>query len=275
MNSHSGRPALYLFLTHLLVALSGCAGMTHKSLPNFSEPTTGMEFVFVNGGRFEMGDATGFWSENEIPVHEVKVEDFYAGKYEVTFAQYDRFCAATNRDKPADEGWGRESHPVINVTWDDASAFAAWLSEQGGHRFSLPSEAQWEYMARAGTSTLYWNGDSLVEGFANCADCGSRWDNRSTAPVGSFLPNPLGIHDTSGNVSEWCLDEVHRNYSGAPGNDRAWAGGDESRRILRGGSWSHPGGDLRSAYRDWDRKTSRRSSTGFRMVIGPPLPGLK
>jgi formylglycine-generating enzyme required for sulfatase activity len=235
-----------------------------------------MEFVFINGGSFFMGASNDIWSENEIPAHKVRVKDFYVGKYEVTFAQYDQFCAATGREKPNDRGWGRASRPVINVNWEEALAFADWLSTESAYHYTLPSEAQWEYMARAGTKTPFWTGEtaSSIENFAHCASCENQW-NGTTAPVGTFLANPWDIHETVGNVAEWCLDTVHRDYQGAPGHDLPWEGGRENQRIFRGASWDHGADHLRSTYRDWDEKTLRSDKVGFRLVIRPPLPGIK
>lgn len=272
------RPATLLRCSLALVGLlagAGCALMGPRSLPNYTEAGTGMEMIFIPGGRFLMGDATGRGFENERPTHKVRVDSFFAGKYEVTFDQYDRFCEATGRAKPADHGWGRGTRPVVEVSWEDAKAFADWLSAQSGFHFTLPSEAQWEYLARAGTTTPYWTGNTLPEAAADCVNCGSRWDKRGTAPVGSFQPNPFGLYDTAGNVREWCLDSVHKSYQGAPSNDQPWSGGEMNRRILRGGSWRNAVEDLRSAYRDWDVKTEHFDDTGLRLVILPPLPGSK
>lgn len=246
-----------------------------RHLPDYTEATTGIEMVFIPGGTFRMGDATGKGFENEIPVHKVQVGDFFASKYEVTFAQYDRFCDATGRAKPSDQGWGRDKRPVINVSWQDARAFANWLSEKSGLHFALPSEAQWEYLARANTETPYWTGNSWPEDAADCYNCGSPWDQHSTAPVGSFAPNPFGLYDTAGNVREWCEDSVHKSYEGAPTDGSPWLGGIETKRILRGGGFHNPVQELRSAYRDWEVKNDRFDDVGFRLVILPPLPNSK
>jgi len=270
MTSHAAHLVRAFSALFLLTLLSGCAVLMGP--PPVTEPATGMEFVFIKGGSFDMGDATGFWSENELPVHRVTVADFYAGKFEVTFDQYDRFCEATGREKPDDAGWGRGTRPVINVSWDDATAFAGWLSTQSGFSISLPSEAQWEYMARGGTTTIYWTGETLPENSANCYDCRSQWSSDLTAPVGSFPANPYGLHDTAGNVAEWCLDTVHTDYQGAPSDDQPWTGGRDRDRILRGGAWTMGMGDMRSALRDWDNKSSKRNDVGFRLIITPPLP---
>lgn len=147
------------------------------------------EMVVVPAGRFMMGSAEGEARSygDERPRHEVTIaRPFALGRYPVTFAEYDRFCEATGRKRPGDEGWGRGRRPVINVSWEDATAYCAWLSQETGKTYRLPSEAEWEYACRAGTSTAYWWGDDIGKGNANCDGCGSQWDNKQTAPVGSF-----------------------------------------------------------------------------------------
>ena len=175
--------------------------------------------------------------DDERPVHTVRVERFELSKYEVTFEEYDRFTAATGRARADDEGWGRGRCPVINVTWDDAVAYTQWLSQQTGERYRLPSEAEWEYAARAGTSTAYSWGNEIGRNRANCYGCGSRWDGRQTAPVGSLSPNGWGLHDMHGNVWEWVQDCWNESYRGAP-TGRFWVGERElfparfARRLL-------------------------------------------
>ena len=140
----------------------------------------------------------------------------------------------------ADEGWGRGDRPVINVSWDDAQAFVGWLSQETGESYRLPSEAEWEYAARAGTETRYSWGDEIGTNRANCDGCGSQWDDRQTAPVGSFPPNPFGLHDMHGNVGEWVEDCWNDSYRSAPADGIAWLSGDCDRRLSRGGSWWSP-----------------------------------
>jgi formylglycine-generating enzyme required for sulfatase activity len=145
---------------------------------------------------------------------------------------------------------------VINVSWDDARVYAAWLSKQTGKRYRLPTEAEWEYAARAGTATAYWWGDEIRQDskvWANCYEgCGSRWDGKQMAPVGSFRASPFGLYDTAGNVWEWVQDCWHNGYQGAPSDGSAWGAGGRAgcgRRVLRGGSWCIIPAPLRSAYR--------------------------
>ncbi len=134
--------------------------------------------------------------------------------------------------------WGRGNRPVVNVTWDDATAYAQWLSAVTGESYRLPSEAEWEYAARAGTETAYSWGDELGTNKANCDGCGSRWDDdEETAPVGSFAPNAWGLHDMHGNVWEWTGNCWNEGYAGAPADGSAWTDGHCGRRVVRGGSY--------------------------------------
>jgi formylglycine-generating enzyme required for sulfatase activity len=222
----------------------------------------GPEMVVIPAGTFRMGDTQG--SEREKPVHEVSIKRFAMGRYEVTFAEYDKFANATGRKKPNDRGWGRGNRPVINVSWHDAVAYTEWLSEQTGEEYRLPSEAEWEYAARAGTKTKYCWGNEIGKNRANCNDCGSQWDKKKTAPVGSFKANPFGLHDTVGNVWEWVADLWHDNYKGAPTDGSVWEGGNDIRRVLRGGSWGNVSYD--AARRGNHNPSGRNYNIGFRVV---------
>ena len=145
---------------------------------------------------------------------------------------------------------GRGRRPVVGVSWEDAKGYVRWIREETGKEYRLLSEAEWEYVARAGTRTEYWWGDGIGRGRANCDGCGSRWDAKETAPVGSFGANAYGLHDVHGNVWEWVEDCLHVNYEGAPVDGSAWvSGGDCEQRVLRGGSWSNEPRYLRSAFR--------------------------
>ncbi len=216
----------------------------------------GPEMVVLPGGAFRMGCLAGDpdCNEDEQPAHAVTIKPFAIGRYEVTFEDYDRFARDTKRKLPDDRGWGRGRRPVIDVTWDDAQAYAIWLSEKTGRRYRLPTEAEWEYAARAGTTTSYWWGNEVGDNHANCLRCGSQWDGKQTGPAGSFAPNPFGLYDTAGNVWEWVEDCYHASYRGAPADGSAWletGGGDCDRRVFRGGSWYYLPQYLRSADRNW------------------------
>lgn len=228
----------------------------------------GPEMVIVRGGAFQRGDRTGGGDPDERPVKTVTLSrPFAIGLYEITFDQYDRFCRATRCDLPEDEGWGRGRRPVINVSWEDASAYAAWLSEQTGQTYRLPTDAEWEYAARAGTTTRFWWGEGLGEVRANCAECGSLWDGEKTARVGKFPPNPFGLHDTAGNVFEWVADCWHDSFSEAPTDGTAVQKNKGcGKRVIRGGAWSFPPKEMRSANRWRDFPTRKSDDTGFRLV---------
>ena len=222
--------------------------------------------VVVPAGTFMMGCVSGRECvSDELPVHEVEIaRSFALSVHEVTFEDYDRFTYADTAD---DEGWGRGGRPVINVSWAEAERYTRWLSDQTGHKYRLPSEAEWEYAARAGSATMYSWGDDVGWGRANCKDCGSRWDDkRRTAPVGSFAPNGFGLYDMHGNVWEWVQDCWNGDYAGAPTDGTAWLQGDCGSRVLRGGSWVNNPGNLRAANRSRCSTGSRCSSNGFRVA---------
>ena len=192
-------------------------------------------------------------------------------KYELTFADWDACVAAggCNGYKPNDLGWGRGQQPVINVSWDDAHAYVAWLSAVTGKTYRLLSEAEYEYATRAGTTTAYPWGDDIGQNNANCDGCGSQWDGQQTAPVGSFAPNAFGLYDMVGNVFEWTEDCRHTNYNGAPTDGSAWLDandGDCTDHIVRGGSWANPPSSARSATRGWNTAVTRVFDEGFRVA---------
>src|SRR5262249_50321120 len=148
----------------------------------------------------------------------------------------------------------------------DAQQYIAWLSKMTGKPYRLLTEAEWEYAARAGTTTVYYWSDEIGKGNANCMGCGSQWDNRQTSPVGSFKPNAFGLYDMAGNVWQWVEDCYHDDYNEAPTNGSAWITiSDCSRRVVRGGSWIVDPKDLRSADRDWDSTGNRGNNFGFRV----------
>ncbi|HNB02025.1 MAG TPA: SUMF1/EgtB/PvdO family nonheme iron enzyme [Nitrosomonas sp.] len=202
------------------------------------------QMVRISPGSFIMGspESEAGRSADEGPQHPVKITyPFEIGRYEVTFAQYDAFAKDTQHQLPDDRGWGRGDRPVINVTWHDAQAYVKWLSDKTGKKYRLPTEAEWEYVARAGTATAYWWGDRIGKANAACDGCGSQWDGKKTTLVGSFKPNAFGVYDTAGNVWEWTQDCWYGDYTRAPTDGSAWLeqnGGDCSRRVVRGGSWS-------------------------------------
>ena len=222
--------------------------------------------VELPAASYRMGSVGNSLNFDEGPQHAVNLAGFAIGKYEVTFAEYDRFARATGRRLPADENWGRGNRPVINVSWTDASAYADWLSDQTGHTYRLPTEAEWEFAARAGTSTSHWWDTDSDAVFANCFNCGSEWDARQTAPVGSFEANNFGLYDTAGNVQEWVGDCYHNSYETAPVDGSAWLKSFCTQRVVRGGAYSSPLDSLRSAKRAQNDQENRLDNIGFRVV---------
>ena len=234
----------------------------------------GPAMVVLPTGRFSMSSPSGEADSysDEGPVHTVTISRPIAmGRYEVTFADYDRFVVATNGRRPADEGWGRGNRPVMRVSQEDAKAYATWLSAQTGKTYRLPSESEWEYAARSGTRTRYSWGDEINCGQARYGrspggECSDNQDG--TVPVGSFEPNAFGLYDMHGNVWEWVADCWHYNYWGAPTDGRAWTTNctDSRQAVVRGGSWNSNPRYLRSALRLRRSPSFRVNSFGFRLV---------
>ncbi|WP_315832441.1 formylglycine-generating enzyme family protein [Bradyrhizobium prioriisuperbiae] len=193
------------------------------------------EMVVVPSGDFEMGSRD---SPFEAPPHKVTIGNPFAiARRETTFAEWDACVAGGGcKYRPDDHGWGRGNQPVIDVSWEDAKAFAAWLSRKTGRKYRLPSEAEWEYAARAGTTSKFWWGKDVGKSNANCDGCGDL-PIRKTTPVGSFRPNGFGLYDTSGNAYEWVEDCWNDNFGKAPKDGAAWTTGQCGQRVLRGGSF--------------------------------------
>jgi len=226
--------------------------------------TEGPEMVWIPAGRFRMGDIRGTGRDNEQPVHAVSVECFAMGHYPVTFAEYDKFAQATDRKKPSDNGWGRGNQPVIYVSYEDAVAYTGWLCEQTGQAYRLPSEAEWEYAARAGTEMDYWWGNDIGQNRTNCREGGSRWGGKQTSPVGFFEPNAFGLYDMLGNVWEWVADSWYDNYAGAPSDGRVWGG--DNYRVRRGGAWYSRPWNVRVAVRIGGSEDEHSEMFGIRVV---------
>ena len=226
------------------------------------------EMVDIPGGTFRMGDNSAAGRSDEKPVHTVTIKPFKMGKHEVTFGHWDACVSdgGCNSNSPEFREWGRGSRPVTSVSWDDAQSFVNWLNGKTGGGYRLPSEAEWEYAARAGTETQYHWGNDIGRNHANCGGCGSQRGGLKTEPVGSFPANEFGLHDMHGNVWEWIQDCWHDSYNGAPSGGSAWEGGDCSRRLTRGGSLDNGPVYVRSAYRGWLHATTRVYSTGFRLA---------
>lgn len=225
----------------------------------------GPQMLALRGGSFSRGDLQGDGDTDEQPVVMVSLQPFAIGIYEVTFDEYDQFCDETGHRKPDDQGGGRGSRPVVNVSWEDANAYTEWLSRRTEQRYRLPTDAEWEYAARAGTGSRFWWGNEMRPHSANCSGCGSLWDGEKSAPVGRFPANPFGLHDTAGNVFEWVADCWQKQFPAVSDPLRSSAGAC-GKRVIRGGAWSFPPHEVRSANRWRDFPSRRSDDTGFRVV---------
>jgi formylglycine-generating enzyme required for sulfatase activity len=239
----------------------------------FTECSGCPEMLVVPAGSFTMGSPTGETGrfDDEGPPHKVTIaKPFAVSKFTLTFDNWDACVSDGDCDgyQPSDNGWGRGLQPAINVSWNDAKSYVVWLSKKTGKPYRLLTEAEYEYATRAGTQTAYWWGNDIGKGNANCDGCGSRWDNKQTAPAGSFTPNKFGLYDMSGNVWGWVEDCLHDNYQEAPSDGSAWtnACADATRRVVRGGSWYNGPRALRAANRFGIATDGRFYSLGFRLA---------
>lgn len=214
--------------------------------------------IAIKGGCFQMGSPRSEEGRRKDEhQHEVCVEDFEIGKFEVTQAMWQAVMGSNPRHYKGD------NRPVEQVSWNDVQDFIGKLNEKTGHQYRLPTEAEWEYAARAGSTTAYPWGDDIGRNKANCDGCGSRWDDREAAPVGSFAPNAWGLYDTVGNAWEWTCSRYDRAYSGR--ESRCAPQDDPGRRVIRGGSWAHAPEGVRSAYRSKFSTGYRNPGFGFRL----------
>jgi len=218
-----------------------------------------------------MGSPTDeFGRENEEKQHNVTISAFRMSKFEIKFDQYDMFCESTGRSKPDDNSWGRGNRPVINVTWDDARAFSEWMNCR------LPTEAEWEYACRGGTTTAFNTGHNLITPDVNYNGEYPYYDTqkgelspkgefrKKTLPIGSFQPNAWGLYDMHGNVSEWCNDWYGKYSLESQTNPKGPYSGQEY--VRRGGSWNSMALSCRSAYRNGRDETYKSNDLGFRLV---------
>ncbi|KFB69039.1 formylglycine-generating enzyme family protein [Candidatus Accumulibacter vicinus] len=255
------------------------------------------EMVVIPAGEFVMGspESERGRRDNEGPQHKVRIgKPFALGRYAVTVGDFKRFVLASGyrseAERNPDEGiwawdaakgdWGPskdrnwrdpgvaqdDRHPVVGVSWKDALAYVKWLGEKSGKTYRLPSEAEWEYAARAGTTTAYPWGDDPGSRCGNFFGSGSAWSGKGTAPVGSFAANAFGLHDMIGNVWEWTQDCWSESYVGAPDDGRSWESGDCGRRVVRGRSWGDGSGVARAAFRGRSGPGSRDVNLGFRLA---------
>ncbi len=270
--------------------------------------TTQLDMMLIPSGSFLMGQTESEREElirqvgeddyqkyyaRELPGHKVTVPSFFLGKYPITQAQWRAVAAypEAESDLPPDPSHFKgDNRPVEQVSWDDATEFCRRLSQHTGRTYRLPSEAEWEYACRAGTTTPFHYGETLSDELANyCAQDreseGKLYKGvygrgilgqyrEETTDVGQFPANPFGLYDMHGNVLEWCEDDFHPSYEDAPDNGSAWVDSDrtETDRLLRGGSWYVGPRYCRSADRDGITRAFRGGTVGFRVCCVPPSP---
>ncbi len=243
-----------LFVVIIVVAMAMVMGVLAKV-----DAAPDIEMVFVKGGCFQMGDTFGDGGNDEKPVHEVCINDFYIGRYVVTQGQW-QSVMVNNPSK-----FKGDRRPVENVSWDDTQQFIAKLNLQAGRRYRLPTEAEWEYTARSGGKREEWPGTSNLQDLGDYA-----WYSNNlgeTHPVGEKKPNGLGIYDMSGNVWEWCQDWYNYVYYKESPRDNPQGPGSDTFRVLRGGSWGNNHLTVRASDRYGDTPWHRDSSIGFRVVL--------
>jgi formylglycine-generating enzyme required for sulfatase activity len=224
------------------------------------------DMVVIPAGSFMMGAG----ETGEGPPRRVTIsKPFGVGRFEVTFTEWEACVAAKGCSRtPDDSRWGRGNRPVINVSWDETKQYVAWLSRKTGKTYRLLTEAEWEYAARAGSTTNYNWGNDIGQGNAQCTGCGSPLDEKQTAPVGSFKPNAFGLHDMHGNVWEWVEDCWEGDLSGAPNDGSARRSGcdDDRERVQRGGAFLHGPRVLWSTVRNNYSRDARANGVGFRVA---------
>ena len=291
LNGRAGtRPALTLACLLAGASLAAAAPLPSRT---FRECPDCPDLVVIPGGTFVMGSPANEPGryDSEGPQHRVTVRAFALGRHDVTVREFQRFLEDTGyQPAPCDTllglSWkspGRglayppgaadsPDQPAVCVGWDDIQAYLAWLNRKVGHGapYRLPSEAEWEYAARAGTTTSRWWGEAVGKGNANCNGCGSRWDDFLFAPVDTFGPNPFGLYDMLGNVWQWTADCWHETYAGAPADGRPWTTPGCRRHVLRGGSWSNLPIFIRSAARvaapAHGEQSDYSNDSGFRLA---------
>jgi formylglycine-generating enzyme required for sulfatase activity len=261
--------ALEIYAWTNVTAINAAQERALKSLDSFKECRDCPEMVVVPAGSFTMGSPAGQGSEEERPAHNVTIGlPFAVSKFEVTFSEW-AACTVYGRVYCTQDYGTVGERPVDNLTWEDAQNYVGWLSRITGKTYRLLSEAEYEYAARAGTTTIYpWGDDIKLNGqaMANCRRCGSKWDGEETAPVGSFAPNNFGLYDMIGNASEWIEDCGHLNYEGAPVDGSAWISGNCKSRMIRGGSYKELPSTLRVVSRQYGDTGARDQGLGFRVA---------
>jgi formylglycine-generating enzyme required for sulfatase activity len=232
------------------------------------------QMVIIPAGEFTMGSPPSEQYRGAEAQHRVTIAyPFAVSKFEITFEQWDA-CVKDGGGgyRPDDQGWGRGKRPVMNISWENAKTYVAWLSQKTAKAYRLLSESEWEYAARAGTTTPFSYGSRLTPGAANYnggveGAAPSKLNRQKTVPIGSFPANAFGLNDMQGNVSEWVEDCWHDEYDEkAPTDGSAWLDGDCNGRVVRGGSWEDSEGELRSAARTGGAKNDQFYTDGLRIA---------
>ena len=271
-----GRPVLIALAASGVVAAVVFYGLGLATIRAVSTARTAFadckdcpEMVPIPAGEFTMGSPGSESFRGLEQQHRVTVPSFALGKYEVTFAQWDACVADGGCDGPApdDQGWGKGTRPVVDVTWDEAKAYADWLSKKTGTHYRLTSEVEWEYAARAGTTTAYSFGATITTEQANFNGGSAGVNRQQTLPVGSFPANAFGLHDMHGNVWEWLEDCWHDGYADdAPANGAPYLSAECAEHVMRGGSWVDDPPELRAAARAGSSRDVQSWSGGFRVA---------
>ncbi len=227
-----------------------------------------LDLVYIPSGDFMMGSPEGTEYEDEQPRHLVNVSSFYMSKYPITQQQWKAIATETivNRKLELDPSYFKgDKLPVESISWDDAVEFCDRMSKKAARKYRLPTEAEWEYACRAGTTTAFHFGETLTKDLANIDR-----SRKKTTPVDSFLSNAFGLYDMHGNVWEWCEDDWFDNYQTAPNDGSAWRSQDSSVKVLRGGAWLYASRKCRCASRGFNTRVSRFFTLGFRVVSVAP-----
>jgi formylglycine-generating enzyme required for sulfatase activity/class 3 adenylate cyclase len=230
-----------------------------QSSPRVREP----EMSALRGGTFAMGSNE---EPSEKPVHQVTIKPFSIGKFPVSAREWNECASAKACGFVAS---AKDDAPVTNISWTDAKQYVAWLAQATGKPYRLPTEAEWEYAARGGTQTKYWWGDQFQSGMANCKNCSDIAATEQPIKVGSFAPNPFGLHDMGGSVDQWVEDCWHRSYQGAPADGSAWTESQCPSHVIRSGSWRNDGRYVRPSNRDSYDTDVRYPTHGFRVALSP------
>ena len=302
----SSKPLLVAaaLLLPALVSISGCTRPSYHAGETFRDCLDCPEMVVVPPGSFVMGSTDAETSREDMPkqlavmerpAHVVTIPRAFAvSKVAVTRAEFNTFALATHfhgsgcwetnlqaevkvSARGHETDWGNPGfpqtslkQPVVCVSWNDAHRYVAWLSAKTGRTYRLLTEAEWEYAARAGTTTARYWGDDIGVDNANCGDCDSPWDDTQTAPGGSFKPNAFGLHDMLGNVWQWVEDCANPGYQGAPVNGAAWTKAGCKSHLFRGGSWSARPLGVRAAVRNGNDADARSNDVGIRVARNLP-----